>query len=47
MANFLSIDVYDIDLSEVMNVGRDQRADDCEPKLAEPGYKISHHGVAN
>jgi hypothetical protein len=33
--------------SEWGELGRNQRANDCESKLAELGYKVSHHGVTN
>jgi chaperone BCS1 len=28
-----------------LELGRDQRADDCKSKLVESGYKIGHHGA--
>jgi hypothetical protein len=48
MTNFLSFDVYDIDLSKVMN---DSNLNfifvTTKSKLAESSYKIGHHGIAN
>jgi hypothetical protein len=32
---------------KLSKLGQDQRADNCEWELTEPGHKIDHHCVAN